>query len=56
VDQNVSFRIGIRRELPENVSTDLTPDNDESVGTGVASQQRRAFDRKIPNDGDNHVP
>ena len=44
------------REMPENVATDVTPDSDETVGTGVASRQSRAFNREIHNDGDNHSP
>ena len=56
MDQNLSFRIGVGREMPGNVDADSTRDNDETVGTGVASQQSRAFDREIHNDGDNHGP
>ena len=54
MDQNLSFRIGIGREMPENVTAALTPGSAEAVGTGVASQQSRAFDRELHNDGDNH--
>jgi len=56
VDQNLSFRIGIGQEWPENVTADVIPDGDKTVGTGVASQQSRAFDREIHNDDDNHGP
>ena len=56
MDQNLSFRIGIGQEWPENVTADVIPDGDKTVGTGVASQQSRAFDREIHNDGDNHGP
>ena len=47
MDQSLSYLIGMGQEMPEDVTT---------VGTGVASQQSRAFDREIHNDGDNHGP
>ena len=56
MDQNLSFRIGIGQAWPENVTADVIPDGDKTVGTGVASQQSRAFDREIHNDDDNHGP